>query len=49
MRAERTFTDMAEFSLSDDGKQLVYAVSAHDTSKNGVFVVSRPAASPSRC
>jgi dipeptidyl aminopeptidase/acylaminoacyl peptidase len=34
---ERTFTDVAEFSLTDDGKQLVYAVSARDTAKNGVF------------
>ena len=35
--AERTFSDVVEFSLTDDGKQLVYAVSAHDTAKNGVF------------
>jgi len=37
--AERTFPDTAEFSLTEDGKQLVYAVSARDTTKNGVFVV----------
>ena len=37
--AERTFTDVVEFVLPDDGKQLVYAVSAHDTSKNGVFAI----------
>jgi dipeptidyl aminopeptidase/acylaminoacyl peptidase len=38
--AERTFSDTAEFSLTEDGKQLVYAVSARDTAKNGVFMVS---------
>ena len=38
--AERTFSDVAEFTLSRDGKQLVYAVAAHDTSKNGVFVLN---------
>ena len=34
---ERTFSDVTEFSLAEDGKQLVYAVGARDTSKNGVF------------
>ena len=38
--AERTFTDVAEFHFTDDGKQVVYAVSAHDTAKNGVFVAT---------
>lgn len=38
--AERTFSDAAEFMLTEDGKQLVYAVSARDTSKNGVFAVA---------
>jgi dipeptidyl aminopeptidase/acylaminoacyl peptidase len=38
--AERTFSDVAEFQLTDDGKQLVYAVAAHDTAKNGVFVTT---------
>lgn len=38
--AERTFSDVAEFHLTDDGKQLIYAVSAHDTAKNGVFAVT---------
>src|SRR5580658_689364 len=37
---ERTFPDTAEFSLTEDGKQLVYAVSARDTAKNGVFMVA---------
>ena len=37
--AERTFADVVEFSLTDDGKQLVYAVSARDAAKNGVFAV----------
>ncbi|MGD0870681.1 MAG: prolyl oligopeptidase family serine peptidase [Bryobacteraceae bacterium] len=36
--AERTFSDVAEFHFTEDGKQLIYAVSAHDTAKNGVFV-----------
>ncbi|HEX3880222.1 MAG TPA: prolyl oligopeptidase family serine peptidase [Bryobacteraceae bacterium] len=44
---ERTFSDVAEFSLSKDGKQLVYAVSAHDTSKNGLFVVNLTGGDPS--
>jgi dipeptidyl aminopeptidase/acylaminoacyl peptidase len=35
--SERTFTDVAEFHFTDDGKQLVYAVAARDTAKNGVF------------
>ncbi len=34
---ERTFADVVEFSFPEDGKQLVYAVSARDSSKNGVF------------
>lgn len=38
--AERTFSDVVEFSLTEDGKQLVYVVSAHDTSKNGVFALA---------
>ncbi len=44
--SERTFSDVAEFSLSHDGKQLVYAVSAHDTSKNGVFAVNLSGGEP---
>ncbi len=36
--AERTFTDVAEFHFTEDGNQLIYAVSAHDTAKNGVFL-----------
>ena len=39
--SERTFPDTVEFSFTNDGKQLVYAVSAKDTSKNGVFA-ARP-------
>ncbi len=35
---ERTFSDVIEFSLADDGRQLVYAVGARDTAKNGVFM-----------
>jgi dipeptidyl aminopeptidase/acylaminoacyl peptidase len=34
---ERTFPDVVEFTLTNDGKQLVYAVSAKDGTKNGVF------------
>ena len=37
--AERTFPEVVEFSLTDDGKQLVYAVGAKDITKNGVFMV----------
>ena len=40
---ERTFPDVVEFSFADDAKQLVYAVSARDTARNGVFV-ARPGA-----
>src|SRR5436305_6499988 len=32
--AERSFAGVVEFSLTDDGKQLVYAVSARDLAKN---------------
>jgi dipeptidyl aminopeptidase/acylaminoacyl peptidase len=37
--SERTITDVAEFILADDGKQLIYAIGARDTAKNGVFAV----------
>ena len=37
--SERTFADAVEFTLTDDGRQLIYAVGAHELSKNGVFVV----------
>jgi dipeptidyl aminopeptidase/acylaminoacyl peptidase len=37
--SERTITDVVEFSFTDDGKQVVYAVGARDTAKNGVFAV----------
>jgi dipeptidyl aminopeptidase/acylaminoacyl peptidase len=38
---ERTLSDVVEFSFADDGKQLVYAVSAKDATRNGAFV-ARP-------
>ncbi|HTS28447.1 MAG TPA: prolyl oligopeptidase family serine peptidase [Bryobacteraceae bacterium] len=38
---ERTFPDVVEFSFAEDGKQLIYAVGAHDAAKNGVFA-ARP-------
>ena len=38
--AERTFTEVAEFHFTDDGRQLVYAVAARDTAKNGVFAAA---------
>ncbi len=38
---ERTFQDVVEFSLTNDGKQLIYAVSARDSARNGVFT-TRP-------
>jgi len=34
---DRTFPDVVEFTFAEDGRQLVYAVSSHDASKNGVF------------
>lgn len=37
--SERTFADVVEFSLTDDARHVVFAVSAHDTAKNGVFAV----------
>ena len=43
---ERTFSDVVEFTVSKDGKQLVYAVAAHDATKNGVFVVSPAGGEP---
>jgi len=36
---ERTFAAVTEFQLARDGKLLVYAVSAPDPEKNGVFAV----------
>ena len=36
---ERTVADVVEFTVSEDGKQLVYAVAAHDATRNGVFVL----------
>ena len=36
--AEHTVPDVAEFVLSDDGQDLVWAVAAHDPGKNGVFL-----------
>ncbi|HEX3743083.1 MAG TPA: prolyl oligopeptidase family serine peptidase [Bryobacteraceae bacterium] len=44
--AERTFPDVSEFHLTDDGKQLVYAVAAHDTAKNGVFAATPGSGDP---
>ncbi|MBS1859442.1 MAG: S9 family peptidase [Acidobacteria bacterium] len=38
---ERTFPDVLEFLLPDDGRQLVFAVGARDAAKNGVFA-ARP-------
>jgi dipeptidyl aminopeptidase/acylaminoacyl peptidase len=37
--AERTIPDVVEFLMTDDGSQIVYALAAHDTAKNGVFAV----------
>ena len=42
--SERAFADVAEFSFADDGRQIVYAASARDTAKNGVFAVTAGAA-----
>jgi len=43
---ERSFPDVVEFSLSDDGRLLVFAVSARDTARNGVFVARPGSADP---
>ncbi len=37
--SERTVADVVEFTLAEDGKQVVYAVGAHDPARNGVFVL----------
>src|ERR1035441_4388246 len=37
--SERTIADVVEFTLTEDGKQLVYAVSARDSARNGVFAL----------
>jgi dipeptidyl aminopeptidase/acylaminoacyl peptidase len=37
--SERTIADVVEFLLAEDGKELVYAVGARDSAKNGVFAV----------
>ena len=42
--AERNFPDVVEYTLTNDGKQLIYTVSAKDTSKNGVFAARTSAA-----
>ncbi|MDR3698529.1 MAG: prolyl oligopeptidase family serine peptidase [Candidatus Sulfopaludibacter sp.] len=38
---ERSFSDVVEFTFTHDGGHLVFAVSAHDSSRNGVFA-ARP-------
>jgi dipeptidyl aminopeptidase/acylaminoacyl peptidase len=38
--SEHTIPDVVEFTLSEDGKQVVYAVAAHDAARNGVFVLN---------
>jgi dipeptidyl aminopeptidase/acylaminoacyl peptidase len=42
--AERSFPDVVEFSFTNDGQQIVYAVSARDSAKNGVFAVKAASA-----
>ena len=37
--SERTIADVVEFTLTEDGKLVVFAVSAHDSAKNGVFAL----------
>jgi len=37
--SERTIPDVVEFLLAEDGKQLIYAVGARDSARNGVFAV----------
>ncbi len=42
--SEHTYSDVTEFNFAEDGKQIVYAVSARDAAKNGVFVMKPGAA-----
>ncbi|MCU1236565.1 MAG: peptidase prolyl oligopeptidase active site domain protein [Candidatus Solibacter sp.] len=37
--SERTIPDVVEFLMTDDGAQIVYAIAARDSAKNGVFAV----------
>src|SRR5215472_12052058 len=37
--SERNFANVMEFALTDDGTQLLYAVSGRDAENNGVFMV----------
>ena len=37
--AERTFADVQDFNLSNDGKLLVYSVAGRDGAKNGVYAL----------
>src|ERR1019366_1492747 len=37
--SERTIADVVEFTLTEDGKLVVYTVSARDSAKNGVFAL----------
>jgi dipeptidyl aminopeptidase/acylaminoacyl peptidase len=44
--SERIFADVVEYSLTDDGKQLLYAVGARDTARNGMFAAKVGSADP---
>jgi dipeptidyl aminopeptidase/acylaminoacyl peptidase len=37
--SERTIPDVVEFLMTEDGAQIVYAIAARDSAKNGVFAV----------
>ncbi len=46
-RSERVFADVTEYSLTKDGKTLVYAVSSRTPGRNGLFTVETgPEATP---
>ena len=45
-KSERPFADVTEYTLSKDGKSLVFAVSAKNEDSNGAFVVAPGSADP---
>jgi dipeptidyl aminopeptidase/acylaminoacyl peptidase len=46
--SERTIADVAEFSLTKDGKLLVYTVASKNPEANGVYALDLAASSPAR-
>jgi hypothetical protein len=44
--SERVFADVLEFTLSKDGRTLVYTISAKEEAKNGLFAIAPGSAGP---